>query len=68
MFESQTSDSPRLISTITLLLLAVIFIPALLAVSQPINYFSVILAATFSMFCVLIVWFNRKKAAAVKVK
>ena len=69
IFDSaEHSDSSRRISTITLLVLAFIFSPALLIAIGSGGYVATIIAATFSTLCVFVVWLTRKKPAAARTK
>jgi hypothetical protein len=59
VFESHdTSNSNRYTFTVGLLVLALVFTPALLIVSRPVGLASATLALACSVLFVLLAWFN----------
>jgi hypothetical protein len=63
MFASQKSTGTGYTTTVALLTVAFIFIPAVLIVSRPFGYLSLSLAIPCSALCVTLAWVNRKKSS-----
>jgi hypothetical protein len=63
MFASQQSMGAGYTTTVALLTVAFIFIPAVLVVSRPFGYISLSLAIACSALCVTLAWINWKKSS-----
>ena len=68
MFDSdQKSTGTRYTTTVALLVMAFIFIPAVLVASRPIGYISLSLAIACSALCVVFAWANWKKSSQLTI-
>jgi hypothetical protein len=67
MFASQKSTGTGYTTTVALLTVAFIFIPAVLVVSRPFGYVSLSLAIACSALCVTLAWVNRKKSLQLSI-
>ena len=62
MLESNQKDTgTQYTGTATLLVVALLFIPAALIFSRPVGYLSAVLAAGGSAFCIILAWINWRK-------
>lgn len=68
MFDSQQkSTGTEYTMTVALLIVALIFSPAVLIVSRPVGYASISVAAACSVFCVAFAWFNWKRYSELTI-
>ena len=68
MFDSdQKSTGTRYTTTVALLVMAFIFIPAVLVASRPSGYVSLSLAIACSALCVVFAWANWKKSSQLAI-
>ena len=67
MFDSQKSMGSGYTTTVALLTVAFIFIPAVLVVSRPVGYVSLSLAIACGALCVTLAWVNRKKSSQLSI-
>ena len=67
MFTSQRSTGSGYTTTIAYLAVALIFSPAVLAVSRPVGYISVSLAVACSAVCVALAWVNWRKSSQLSI-
>ena len=68
MFDSQQkSTGTGYTQTVALLTMAFVFSPAVLVVSRPIGYISVVLAIACSTLCVTLAWANWKKWSQISI-
>ena len=63
----ETSRSSRLISAVTLLMMALIFIPTVVIFSRPTGYIPFIAGAAFSTACLAVLWFSHRKPLPAKM-
>lgn len=68
IFDShQKSTGTQYVVTVALLAVALIFIPAVLAVSRPFGHLAVMLALASSILCVGLAWFNWKRHSELTI-
>jgi len=68
MFDSQQkSTSTQYTTTVALLLLGLVFSPAVLAVTRPIGYVSLSLATVCSALCLLLAWLNWRNSSRLTI-
>lgn len=68
MYDSdQKSTGTGYTTTVALLVMAFIFIPAVVVASRPIGYASVSLAVACSALCVVLAWANWKKSSQLTI-
>ncbi len=67
MLDSQKSTGTGYTTTVALLIMAIIFCPAVLIASRPIGYVSLSLAIACSALCVILAWVNWKKSSRLTI-
>ena len=68
MFDShQKSTGTQYTTTVALLIMALIFSPAVLIMSRPFGYLSLSLAISCSALCVMLAWVNWKRSSQLSI-
>jgi heme O synthase-like polyprenyltransferase len=68
MFDVQQKPTGTAYTTsVAFLVVAFIFIPAILLVSRPLGYVSVVLAAVCGAVCVALAWVNWRKSSQISI-
>ena len=68
MFDArQKRTETAYIATVTFLVIAFLFIPALMLVSRPLGYVSISLAIACGGVCVGLAWVNWKKSSQISI-
>lgn len=63
----QRTTGTRYTTTVALLTMAFVFSPAVLLVSRPVGYLSVLLAIACSAFCVALAWIKWKRSSRLTI-
>lgn len=68
MFDSQQkSTGTGYTTTVALLAMAFVFVPAVLVISRPFSHFALLLAIACSAICVIWAWINWKKSSRLTI-